>query len=194
MRRGSVIAVFALILVFVAHAADPCVAGESLKVNSVALSGVRYAVPDQPQEREYLGLPPRGEFGLGQVKASVIVVEIFSMYCPICQAEAQKINELYRMIQVDDNLRGKVKIVGIGARNTPFEVDVFRKKFSIPFPLVADDDFLVQKAVSEQLKTPTFLTLSVRKDKTVHVAGIHVGAIKDLVAFVKVLSEAATAK
>jgi thiol-disulfide isomerase/thioredoxin len=186
-------AVLSLGLMLGALVADPSMAGSAPKINSVALSGIRFAAPERSHEREYLGLSSEREFGLAQVKARVVLVEIFSMYCPICQAEASRVNELYRMVQSDENLRDAVKFVGVGAGNTPFEVDLFRKKFSVPFPLLADDDFVLQKAASEPFKTPTFLTLSVRSDKALRVTGLHVGAIKDPKAFFKILADAATA-
>ena len=50
-------------------------------------------------ELKYLGLSGSGSFRINQIKADVVIVEIFSMYCPHCQAEAPAVNELYQLIE-----------------------------------------------------------------------------------------------
>ena len=50
-------------------------------------------------------------------------------------------NELYQAIQKRKDLKNKVKLIGIGTGNTPFEIDFFRKKYEVPFPLFDDEDY-----------------------------------------------------
>jgi len=146
-------------------------------VNPETLASIRFPMPQDRAHREYLGLGAGDSFTLGQIKADAVMVELFSMYCPICQSEAPKVNDLHRVISQDQSLKARVRFLGIGIGNTPYEVEVFRKKFKIPFPLVPDEDFTAQKAVSEKIRTPTFLVLRIELGKRLRPVGVHVGEI-----------------
>lgn len=156
-----------------------------IRVDEAAINQLEFPMPESGRERTYLGLSGKDMFRLPRIKAEILVVEIFSMYCPICQGEASKVNELYALIAKDPALKGKVKVLGIGVGNTPFEVDVFRKKFEIPFPLFSDEDFAVAKISNQRIRTPTFLILELDAGKKVHVIGAHVGRIPDVAEFAK---------
>ncbi|MGC8602182.1 MAG: hypothetical protein ACP5VS_00685, partial [Desulfomonilaceae bacterium] len=73
------------------------------------------------------------------------------------------------------------------AGNTPYEVSVFKKKFNVLFPLVADDNFIVQKALAQPIRTPTFLVGKFNGDGTLKIIFTKVGAIKDPEKFLKAL-------
>ncbi|HKK89796.1 MAG TPA: redoxin domain-containing protein [Desulfobacteraceae bacterium] len=121
------------------------------------------AVPEEQSQKGYLGLDDGKTFALSDIKADMVIIEIFSMYCPICQAEADKVNRLFELIQADDLLKERVKLIGIGAGNSSFEVDFFRKNYQIPFPLFSDGDFTIHKKIGE-VQTPCFITLAPDKD------------------------------
>jgi thiol-disulfide isomerase/thioredoxin len=91
-------------------------------------------IPEDPAHRSYLGLTGQGLFQIPQIKAQVVLVEIFSMYCPVCQREAPRVNALYKNIEANPKSKGKIKIIGIGAGNSPFEVNVFRENTTFLFP------------------------------------------------------------
>lgn len=118
--------------------------------------------PENPVHRQYLGLSTETPFSLGQIRGRVVIIEIFSMYCPVCQREAGNINVLYQLIQSRPALKDKVKLIGIGAGNSAFEVDFFRTNYHIEFPLFSDADFSIHKKIGE-VRTPFFFGLSLKE-------------------------------
>ncbi len=141
---------------------------------------VTLPAPDNPAHREYLGLPEDGgeTFSLSDIRAPVIIVEIFSMYCPHCQREAPALNKFYERLERTGGLRDKVKLIGIGAGNSAYEVEHFRKTYDIPFPLFPDGDFSIHKKVGE-VRTPYFFGLKKTATGTVDVFFSELGGAKD---------------
>lgn len=166
---------------------------ESFVVDAGVLAGMQLSMPEGAAAKDYLGLKGTGTFTMPQIKADTVIIEIFSMYCPICQAEAPMVNELHQLIENTPSLKGKVKLIGIGTGNSHFEVDVFRKKYNILFPLFPDEKFLIQKAVSEPIRTPTFIATKQIDGKGLKVQRTHVGGIKPE-QFVKELMSAQSPK
>lgn len=120
-------------------------------------------IPKNPAEKVYLGLSGEGFFKIPQIKAKVVIIEIYSMYCPFCQKDAPGVNELYHLIEKNPDLRGKIKMIGIGAGNTLFEVETFKKTYSVPFPLFPDKDFSIHKVCGE-VRTPYFMVVKINDD------------------------------
>ena len=149
--------VFSLSVGFPISAADkPPQKGESLPV-------INLPIPKSPAEKSYLGLSGGGSFKIPQIKAKAVIIEIFSMYCPYCQKDAPGINELYHLIENDPDHKKNVKLIGIGAGNTPFEVGVYQKTYAVPFPLFPDQDFTIHKACGE-VRTPYFIVVKINED------------------------------
>lgn len=163
----------------------PVGAEDRLRVDVRKLGQMQFAAPEDSAQKKYLGLTGQGDFNLTDVKAKYIIVEVFSMYCPICQKEAPKVNQCQELIEKNPGHSGKVKLIGIGTGNTPFEVNVFKKKYAIKFPLFPDDNFLVQKAFSQQIRTPTFITVRNRGEKGLELVNVHVGELGAAEAFLK---------
>jgi peroxiredoxin len=111
-----------------------------------------------PTEAAYLGLPPGAKsFRLSQIKAEALLVEIFSMYCPRCQASARDVNAVFEGLNALPQGR-KLKMLGLGAGNSAFEVNAFRKQYEIPVPLFQDGDYALHKAFGN-VYTPTYMVL-----------------------------------
>lgn len=161
-----------------AEAAPPAEGGK--------LPEIRLAIPADPGYQAYLGIKGEGTFSLPQIKAPVVIIEIFSMYCPHCQKEAPSINELYLKIQGSEKLKGKVKLVGIGVGNSPFEVEYFKKTYSIQFPLFSDGEFIIHKQLGE-VRTPYFIGIKNHKDGSHTIFYSKLGAIADNVSFLKLI-------
>jgi peroxiredoxin len=152
---------------------------------------VAFPAPQKAEDRDYLGLSGQGAFKAAQVRADILIVEIFSMYCPYCQKEAPRINELYDLIGRRPDIKDKIKIVGVGAGNSAFEVKVFRDQYKVPFPLLPDEDFKIHKALGE-VRTPYFFGLKRQQDGSIKVIHASLGSIDDAHKFLdRLLQEAA---
>ena len=185
MRKISVVStivLFILILAFPTFAAsEPPAEGGPLPV-------IKLPIPKNPEEKSYLGLTGEGSFTIPKVKARVVIIEIFSMYCPYCQKEAPTVNELYNAIENNPALKGKIKIIGIGAGNTPMEVDVFRKKFQIAFPLFPDVDYSIHKVCGE-VRTPYFIGVRINDNGTHEVIYSKLGGLQDVNQFLELIRD-----
>jgi peroxiredoxin len=131
-------------------------------------------IPKSPAEKGYLSLSGDGLFKIPQIKARVVIVEIYSMYCPYCQKDAPGINELYNLIEKNPDLKNKIKIIGIGAGNTSFEVETYKKTYQVPFPLFPDKDFSIHKACGE-VRTPYFIVVKINDNGTHQIVHAQLG-------------------
>jgi thiol-disulfide isomerase/thioredoxin len=116
----------------------------------------KLSVPASERDRNYLGLTGTGQFTIGQLNARIVLIEVFSFYCPLCQKSAAHVNELYEAIEQDPRWKGKIKMIGIGVTNSAYEVNAYRERYKVPFPLFPDQDV----AITEKLAvrgTPSFI-------------------------------------
>jgi peroxiredoxin len=134
---------------------------------------------DEGAVQKYLGLKNKNPFSLSQIPAKLILIEVFSLYCPICHKQAPVANKIYKYIQQNPDLSKNIKVIGIGAGNNLREVGVFSETFRVPFPLFPDPDFVVHKKLGEPRTPATILTT--REGK---VLSIHYGVIEDMEGYV----------
>jgi thiol-disulfide isomerase/thioredoxin len=140
-------------------------------------------------DHKYLGLSSGGNiFKIKQIKSKIVIIEIFSMYCPYCQAEAPNINKLNQLIENNPAYKDKIKIIGIGAGNTPFEVGTFKRKYTIAFPLVPDGDFKLHKLLGET-RTPYFIVVKLNGDNPPEVIYSKLGAIAKIDLFLSQIAK-----
>ncbi len=142
--------------------------------------------PQRAEEREYLGLTNSGSFKIPESRGELIVLELFSMYCPYCQKEAPVVNQLYQIVAGRSDLRDKVKIIGIGAGNSKFEVNAFKDLYHVPFPLFPDADFSIHKILGET-RTPYFIVVRNKPGKTPTVVYSKVGSFGDPEKFLELI-------
>ena len=144
------------------------------------------SVPPKPEHQKYLGLAGEGRFIIPQIKADVVLVEFFSMYCPYCQNEAPIVNKLYSNIEKNSNLKNRIKLIGIGVGNSAYEVSIFRKKYEINFPLFPDADFSIHKIIGE-VRTPYFIGVRIMKDGSHNIIYSKLGGIGDVDQFLSLI-------
>jgi thiol-disulfide isomerase/thioredoxin len=149
------------------------------------LPAIRLETKDEAH-RQYLGLKGEASFLLHKIKADVVIIEIFSMYCPICQNEAPVVNRLYGLIQDNPKTKGKVKLIGIGMGNSAFEVDVFKNTYKVPFPLFPDGDFAIHKQIGE-VRTPYFFVIRMAGDGSHQLIYSKLGEFGDPAAFLETI-------
>ena len=169
-----------------AQATEPPKVGESLPV-------IKLIKPKETSELKYLGISGSGEFSVDSIKAQAIILQVFSMYCPYCQKDAPNVNRLHDLIEKNPDLKGKIKILGIGAGNTQFEVNTFRKRYQVPFPLIPDADFSAHKLLGE-VRTPYFVVVKMSGPKKPEVVYSRLGAHDDVEAFLSEVVKLADVK
>ena len=189
MLKRTVVIFAVLVVCFAVFNAAP-VASEQPTITGDVLASITLPVPQDQNAKNYLGLTGEGSFTISQTKAQVVIIEIFNMYCNNCQNEAPRVNELYQALGKDANLKGKIKMIGIGVGNTPLEVEVFRKTYGVPFPLFPDEDYSIHKAIGE-VRTPYFISVKINADKSLSVFHTKDGGFKDPAQFLKQLVSAA---
>ncbi len=150
---------------------------------------INLQVPKDPAEKMYLGLSGSGFFRIPQIKAQAVVIKIFNLYCPVCQSTAAAMTELYHQIENNPNFKNRIKLIGIGAGNSPLEVEVFKETYKVPFPIFADEDFRIHKVLGE-VRTPFFVALKMEKDGSHEIVHTHLGGLTNARAFLDLMVEA----
>ncbi len=170
MGFASILFVIAAVLPSLGQSAPPQEGG--------ALPKISFPVPQDQAYQQYLGLKGGGTFLVPQIKAKVVIVQIFSMYCPHCQKDAPVANEFFSKLSSDGKLKDSVKLIGIGAGNSDFEIDFFRKQYGIKFPLFSDGDFEIHKIIGE-VRTPYFIAIKINKNGTHKIVYSKLGGIEN---------------
>ena len=147
------------------------------------------SVPKASNHQEYLGVSGGGSFKIPDIKADVVIVEIFGVTCPHCLKAAPSLNKLYENIEDNPASKGRVKLIGIGAGNDIYEINYYRKKYKIKFPLFDDEDYAIHEQIGEP-GTPYFICVRIDESGANRVFYIQAGGFKRSADFLdKVLKE-----
>ncbi|MEW6570419.1 MAG: TlpA disulfide reductase family protein [Nitrospirota bacterium] len=115
------------------------------------------------EDWRYLGSLKEKGRSLSRIRSDFLLVELFSIYCPVCQKNAPKLATLYNSVQGDNFLKRNIKFIGIGAGNNLRETEYFKKYFSVPFPLIPDPQFKIHKALKDA-RAPLLIIVDKRKN------------------------------
>jgi len=155
-----------------------------------AFPAISFPIPLDTNDKNYLGLTGSGAFKINQIKAQAVLIEIYSMYCPYCQKDAPGVNELFRAIESDPELKGRIKILGIGAGNSAYEVGVYKKTYNVPFALIPDERFALHKALGET-RTPYFILVRIDQGGTGLVTYSELSGFKGVESFLEIIRKSA---
>jgi peroxiredoxin len=142
-----------------------------------------------PEQRTYLGLAASGSFTVDAVRGDLIVLEFFNASCYACTLMAPVMDEAWRAVDARDDLRRRVRFVGIGVGNTSGQVRDFRERFDAPFPMIADPDYSLFDALGTSEGTP-YLVLARRASDGKLAARAHVGYLPQAAAIVTAIEAA----
>ena len=190
-RKESKMKKTAISLVLVLCLLWPCSGSSSESQEKMeALPDLVLTVPDNDFYKSYLGLTGKAgdTFKAADVDADILVIELFSMYCPFCQKEAPLVNELYEKMEELSKRGPVVKIIGLGASNSQFEVEHFKDTYNVPFPLFPDKDMSMYKALAGA-GTPGFIGCRIKNGKKAAIVLRNSGGFYSSEVFLKELIE-----
>lgn len=166
---------------------NPPGAKETTTIESLDITLPR---PSSEADAAYLGLEGYPDsFRMGQIKAQVLVVEVLDMYCRFCQGAAPKVDALYEL-NLRSGLGEEVKLIGIGRTNTELEVATFRDKYKVRFPLFADKDLSICRALhASEEGTPHFIVIRKYPAGRATVVHTSTGAFEDPKAYHDIILE-----
>lgn len=146
--------------------------------------------PESKVDREYLGLEtqPQEVFHIADIKADVLVLELFSMYCPYCQAEAPLVNELHELAIAKKSEGVTIKMLGLGASNTEFEVQQFKNVYQLMFPVLPDKSLEMYKQLKGE-GTPGFIVVRLKDGEKPQIVHRRSGGFESAESFMETLLE-----
>ena len=139
---------------------------------------LRLPAPLDPAGKKNLGLGnPVTEFGISDLKAELILMEVIGVYCPQCFKQAPEFNKLYERLN-KGKMKGRVAMFALAAGGTDPEIEELIQSGQYAFPVVADMKYEAHKLLGEP--KPPFTVLC-RPDGSVLYT--HLGIITDIDTF-----------
>jgi hypothetical protein len=132
--------------------------------------------------KEQLGVKSGKTCTLTAIPCELLVIEVFSLYCPICHKNAAAIKSIFRHIEQDPGLKKQIKMIGVGAGNNLKEAGTFKEHFKILFPVFPDPAYAIHKQLGEPRTPATIITDN--RGKVLH---LHHGVIDDPESFIQLL-------
>ncbi len=147
----------------------------------------RLMLLDYQKDRDYLQINHvERNFTLEDVHSDYIFIEIYNELCSACVNEVKTYKALYRMLLGDAFLRGKVKMMGIGAGSKKRSAAKFRKQKNIAFPLFADEKREIFNCLGKPVLPVSYLLQrQAGKRKIRLIQSGHIGSAEKLLAEIK---------
>lgn len=137
----------------------------------------RLAVLNAAKDVSYLGLAPGSRyFSLSDVLGDYVLVEVYNEMCMLCLAELPNINRLLGLVNEDPGLKGRIRILGLGAGSTKRSVAKFRKKTAYDLPLFADEKWKTFELLGKPM-LPVLYLLKKDGEKGFRIMWRHAGGI-----------------
>jgi len=102
---------------------------------------MNFSLSGNKDAQKYLAIKGDEEITISQVEADLLIIELLSVYCVSCMAQAPFDKELFSLIESNETTAGKVKMMGIAVGNNRAEVNKFIQKYSTPYPIFIDPTF-----------------------------------------------------
>ena len=135
------------------------------------------AVLQAEKDISYLGLSPGSRyFSLSDITGDYVLVEVYNEMCILCLAEFPNINRLLGLADSDRNLKGRIKILGLGAGNTKRSVAKFRKEKGYDLSLFADEKSKAFGLLGKPM-LPVLYLLKKDREKGLRIMWRHSGGI-----------------
>ncbi len=116
----------------------------SVMADGKELPKFKLIIRSSTQERQYLGLKEDLEiFSISEVPAKLILLELFSVNCPNCKMQAPKLNDVYKLVQYNNDISHGIKFIGIGVGCDYTVLEKWKASMHIPFPLFPDENYIV---------------------------------------------------
>ena len=147
-------------------------------------------IPQNKAYANYLGVSGIGNFKITQIKSQILIIEIFNVNCAHCQDATPLVHRLYLETQARLDLKGKVKIIGIGTDNNQEEVGFFQKTYHVPFPLFPDPHDVISKKLGGA-NLPIFIGVKNNGDGTMEKFLVKSGGFHDAKSFLEEILEKA---
>ena len=112
-----------------------------------ALAPFSLPVPDNSAYAAYLGLTEGSRFRPTDLKADLWLFEVFNVYCASCMFVRPHMNELFAKIEADPALKGRVKMVAVGAGNQMWDIKPEEAKYD--FPILPDEAYAFHNMVGQ---------------------------------------------
>jgi peroxiredoxin len=150
------------------------------------LPDIELPVPQEERLQDYLGVSGSGLFSVAQIRADIVIIKLFSVYCPLCHKDAPKMNQLYSKIESSPELAGRLKLIAIGAGNSVRQVAQFKEEYGLKFPVFADESGSIHRQLGS-VKFPYYMGVNLDGSHKARIFYARLGQIQDVDTFLQTI-------